>query len=98
MIDRYDSLYHTSIRARIVIAVTFQKVDRAPNTEASAEGDHEGLKYLDCGIEEIHSQIWNRIFYFVVILLFVCCVEPESASAAVYDARGFHPAPTPFII
>ena len=44
-----------SIRSRIVVAVTFQKVDRAPNGKARAEGDYEGLENADCGMKETHN-------------------------------------------
>ncbi len=36
-----------SIRAGVVVAVTFQQVDDTPDTEASAEGDNKGLKNGD---------------------------------------------------
>ena len=42
-----------SIRAGVVVAVTFQQVDDTPNTEASAEGDNKGLKNGDT---EIHRR------------------------------------------
>lgn len=43
-----------SIRTGVVVAVSLQQIDRAPDTEASAEGDHEGLEYLNCTIEKSH--------------------------------------------
>ena len=50
------TLWHMSIRARVVVAVTFQEVDDAPDAETSAEGDNEGLKNGDSLIEESHIQ------------------------------------------
>jgi hypothetical protein len=44
-----------TFRSRIVVAVTFQKVDCAPNGKARAEGDYEGLKNADCGMKETHN-------------------------------------------
>ena len=44
-----------SIRAGVVVAVTFQEVDDAPDAEASAEGDHKGLKNGDSLIEKCHK-------------------------------------------
>ena len=32
----------------VVVAVTFQQVDNAPNTETGTERDNEGLKNGDC--------------------------------------------------
>ena len=49
------SLPHMSIRAGVVVAVTFQEVDDAPDAEASAEGDHKGLKNGDSLIEKCHK-------------------------------------------
>ena len=43
-----------SIRAGIVVAVALKQIDRAPDTEASAKGDHEGLKNLNCTVKESH--------------------------------------------
>ena len=49
------TLWHMSIRAGVVIAVTFQQVDDAPDAETSAEGDNEGLKNGDSLIEKCHK-------------------------------------------
>ena len=38
----------------VVAAISFQKVDAAPNTERTAEGYNEGLKGVDCRVEEFH--------------------------------------------
>ena len=43
-----------SIGSGVVIAITFQKVDNAPHTEASAESDHEGLQNINSRVKEIH--------------------------------------------
>ena len=50
------TLWHMSIRAGVVVAVTFQQVDDAPDAETSAEGDNEGLKNGDSLIEKCHIQ------------------------------------------
>ena len=49
------TLWHMSICAGVVVAVTFQQVDDAPDTETSAEGDNEGLKNGDSLIEKCHK-------------------------------------------
>ena len=51
-----------SIRSWIVVAVTFQKVDCAPNGKARAESNHEGLKDADCGMKETHNTTSNSDF------------------------------------
>ena len=48
------SLRHMSISPRIIISVTFQKVDHAPDAKTCSEGNDEGLQHIDCAIEEIH--------------------------------------------
>ena len=45
-----------SIRAGVVIAIPFQQVDRAPDAEASAQGDDQRLEHLDSRIEKLHSK------------------------------------------
>ena len=45
-----------SIRAGVVVAVTFEEVDDTPDAETSAEGDNEGLKNGDSLIEKCHLQ------------------------------------------
>lgn len=48
------SLRHMSIRARVIITITFQKVNHAPHSEASSQGDHQGLQYFNRAVEKIH--------------------------------------------
>ena len=45
-----------SICTGIVVAVTLQKVNRAPNTKASAESNNEGLENGNRFIKEIHTK------------------------------------------
>ena len=49
------SLPHMSIRAGVVVAVTFQQVDDTPDAETSAQSDNEGLKNGDSLIEKCHK-------------------------------------------
>lgn len=51
------TLSHMSIRARVVIAVTFQQVDDAPDSKAGSECDNEGLQNVDCAVEKFHTLI-----------------------------------------
>ncbi len=39
---------------RVVVAVTFQQVDNAPDTETGTERDNEGLKNGDCLFKKCH--------------------------------------------
>ena len=45
-----------SIGSGVVIAVTFEQVDCAPDAEASAEGDDQRLEHLNSRIEKLHSK------------------------------------------
>ena len=49
------SLPYMSIRAGVVVAVTFQQVDDTPYAETGTEGDNEGLENGDCLIEKFHK-------------------------------------------
>ena len=48
------SLPYMSICAGVVVAVTFQQVDNAPDTETGTERDNEGLKNGDCLFKKCH--------------------------------------------
>lgn len=50
----FASLPHMSICAGVVVAVTFQQVDNAPDTETGTERDNEGLKNGDCLFKKCH--------------------------------------------
>ena len=43
-----------SIGGRVVLAVTFQKVDAAPYAQAAAQGDHQSLQNVDSVSKETH--------------------------------------------
>ena len=47
-------LYALRLGAGVVLAISFQKVDAAPNTERTAKGYNEGLQSFDCRVEEFH--------------------------------------------
>ena len=49
-----------SIRAGVIIAISFQQVDCAPDAEACAEGDDQSLEHLDSRIEKLHSKTRGR--------------------------------------
>ena len=43
-----------ALGAGVVVAVTFQQVDNAPDTETGTERDNEGLKNGDCLFKKCH--------------------------------------------
>ena len=49
------TLSRMSISPRIVISITFQQVDCAPNAEASAQRHNEDLKNANSRIKESHK-------------------------------------------
>lgn len=51
----FTSLLTMSIGAGVVVAVTFQQVDNAPDTETGTERDNEGLKNGDCLFKKCHK-------------------------------------------
>lgn len=62
------SLLTMSICTWIVISVTFQKVDHAPDAKTGSEGNDEGLQHIDCAIEEIHILCAGIVsFWFFVV-------------------------------
>ena len=44
-----------SIGPRIVVAITFQKVDDAPHAKTSAQSNDKSLQNIDGFIEKIHK-------------------------------------------
>ena len=52
---RHELLDPLVFGGRIVLAVTFQKIDAAPYTQAAAQGDHQGLQNVDSVCKEIHK-------------------------------------------
>ena len=53
----FASLTYMSIGPRVVIAITFQQVDDAPDSKAGSQCDNEGLQNVDCAVEKFHTLI-----------------------------------------
>ena len=73
------SLRYTSICAGIVVAVTFHKVDYAPNAETGTQGDHQGLKNADSRIEKCHGKKKEPPMIQIVSDAFSCCFTDQSS-------------------
>ena len=56
------TLSHMSIGAGVVVAVTFQQVDNAPDTETGTERDNEGLQNGNCLIKKFHITSLSAAF------------------------------------
>ena len=50
----HELLHPLTLGAGVVVAVTFQQVDNAPDTETGTERDNEGLKNGDCLFKKCH--------------------------------------------
>lgn len=50
----HELLHALGFCTRIVVAVTFEQVDNAPDTETGTERDNEGLKNGDCLFKKCH--------------------------------------------
>ena len=55
-----------SISPRIIISVALQQVNEAPDSETCAKCDDEGLKNIDCAIEEIHILCAGIVSFWVL--------------------------------
>lgn len=50
----HELLHALALGAGVVVAVTFQQVDNAPDTETGTKRDNEGLKNGDCLFKKCH--------------------------------------------
>ena len=48
-----------SIRAGVIVAVTLQQVDSAPDTKTGTKRHDESLQYADCTVEKCHTGLLN---------------------------------------
>lgn len=74
-----DSLSIASICARVVIAVSFHKIDAAPDTKARAKGDDQGLENTNSRCEECHKGKKNLHFIRLYRYAFSCCFTDQSS-------------------
>ena len=51
-----------SIRAGVIVAIAFQKVDRTPDAETGTERHNEGLKNTNCRIEKCHNKVPPKFY------------------------------------
>ena len=77
------TLPHMSIGSRVVLAVTFQKVNNAPDTKTCAQGHYESLQNTNCAVEKFHKIILlKNVFDFGLS----CCVN----LVHIEGVRGFY--------
>ena len=49
------TLWHMSIRARIVVAVALHEVDNAPDTKPGSKSDNKSFQNAYCGSKKCHK-------------------------------------------
>ena len=58
-----------SIRAGIVVSISFQQINAAPYAERASECYNESLKSIDCRIEKIHMYTFLSFSCFTIFFL-----------------------------
>ena len=51
----HELLHALAFCTRVVVAVTFEQVDRTPNAQTGTERDDEGLENLNSRVEKCHK-------------------------------------------
>ena len=64
---RHKLFHALGFCARVVVAISFQKVDDTPNCEARTESDYESLENTYCTVEKLHDFFAGIIFVQVKI-------------------------------
>ena len=59
-----DQLFHAlALAAGVILSVALQQVDAAPDTQGTAQTDHDGLQSIDCAVEKFHKVLtFCRLF------------------------------------
>ena len=57
------TLPHMSIAAGVILSIALQQVDATPDTQGTAQTDHDGLQSIDCAVEKFHKVLtFCRLF------------------------------------
>jgi hypothetical protein len=51
----------------LVLPVALQEIDYAPDCQARAKRDYQGLQYIYCRIEKCHFFLPPKFLFFVVV-------------------------------
>ena len=52
----HQLLHALALRAGVIIAVTFEQVNRTPDAEAGTQSNNEGLENTNCRVKKCHIQ------------------------------------------
>ena len=77
-----------SIRAGVIVAVTFQQVDRAPDTKTGTESHDESLQYTDCAVEKCHTEA----SFFVSLAGVIVCIAAAATVLSEFPVRWSAPS------
>ena len=59
----FASLLTMSIAAGVILSIALQQVDAAPDTQGTAQTDHDRLQSIDCAVEKFHKVLtFCRLF------------------------------------
>ncbi len=76
-----------SIGRGVVLAVAFQQIDNAPDTQTCAQGDYQGLQYADRALKKCHKCLFLLKKY--LIYWFTLISYTSKLSAGFKTARCF---------
>ena len=78
------TLSHMSIAAGVILSVALQQVDAAPDTQGTAQTNHDGLQSIDCAVEKFHK-VLTFCRLFCGTQKFFQKMPPHSAAASSSD-------------
>ena len=78
------TLSHMSIAAGVILSITLQQVDAAPDTQGTAQTDHDRLQSIDCAVEKFHK-VLTFCRLFCGTQKFFQKMPPHSAAASSSD-------------
>ena len=82
----------------IVVSITFQKVNRAPNTKASTESNNEGLENGNRFIKEIHTKYLRPKYIGRLSVIGIRTAKTESKSRWYSSFQRLPASVFPFLI
>ena len=80
-----DQLLHAlALAAGVILSIALQQVDAAPDTQGTAQTDHDGLQSIDCAVEKFHK-VLTFCRLFCGTQKFFQKMPPHSAAASSSD-------------
>ena len=82
----HELLHALALCAGVIVAVTFQQVDSAPDAETCAKRDHEGLENTDSALKKCHIRSSSRTLRLLTYARIKCWVFcPDSRNRLLSD-------------